>query len=120
MSKGNLAIHMLVAVIIAYVLTGILILAAGFVSFKLDLSDRAIGFMVVFIYIFVNAVAGLYIGHRCEKRRFFFGMLEGLLYGAILLVVSVAFSGGTANIAVDGLCSLLLCAGGGTLGGMIS
>lgn len=120
MVNGRLAGYIIKALLIAYLLTGLLVLLAAWITFKLDFNDRAVGFMVVFIYIFVNAVAGLYIGKCIGKRQFLWGMFTGLCYGVILLLVSIIFSGGISNILMDGLCSTLLCAGGGTLGGMIS
>lgn len=120
MTKKATVCSFLAALLIAYALTGLLVLLSAWITYKMNLSDKAVGFMVVFIYIIVNVIAGLYIGKKLKKKQFLWGMLSGALYALILFLISVVLTGGVANIAASGLCTMLLSAGGGTLGGMIS
>ena len=73
------------------------------------------------------AVIGMYLlhcsileGRMMKTRKFLWGGASGLLYFMVLAVISLAagqgLSGGTSHF----ITTLILCAAGGTLGGMVS
>ena len=108
------------ALIIAYLVTGVLLLVLALGMYKLGLGEKVVDMGIIFIYILASAIGGLMIGKSMKQRKFIWGCVTGLLYVAIIFVASLAMAGGSQMVASDGLSTLLLCMGGGTLGGMIS
>lgn len=58
-----------------------------------------------------------YLGRRTGSRRFLWGLGFGMLYFLIVFLLGRSFSG---NWNPEGRMILLLCAGSGMLGGMLS
>lgn len=108
------------ALIIAYLVTGVLLVALAFAMYKLGLSENTVDMGITFIYILASAVGGLVIGKSMKQRKFIWGCIVGILYVAIICVASLISVKSGQMIAGDGVSTLLLCMGGGTLGGMIS
>ncbi|MGN0435455.1 MAG: TIGR04086 family membrane protein [Wujia sp.] len=120
MSKGQGALYLLKAMLIAYVITGILLFVLSWVTYKLELSDRSISAFVALIYIMSTAIASFYVGKCRKSRALVWGLVIGILYSAIVCLVSIIMSGGAVNVAADGLGTILLSIGGGVLGAFIS
>ena len=120
MCKGRLIIDMIKALVLAYIITGLLVLLTAWITYKFNLSDKTIGLLVTGIYIFVTAIAGLIMGKRVKSKQYLWGMLTGIAYVVILCVISIIITKGFNGVSADGLSTLLLCMAGGTLGGMIS
>lgn len=108
------------ALIISYIVTGIALFGLAFAMYKLGLNEKTVEFAITFIYIFASAVGGLVMGKHMKQHKFLWGCLIGLSYALIIFGASIVTSGNGHMVAADGLSTLLLCVGGGTLGGMIS
>lgn len=108
------------ALIIAYVVTGIMLFVLAFLMYKFGISEQAVNFGVTFIYILATGVAGILMGRSMKQRKFLWGSLVGLIYVALIFVVSLLVTGNATMIMQDGVSTLLLCVGGGMLGGMLS
>lgn len=104
----------------SYTLTGVLLLILAFLLFKMDLSEGAVSVGIIVIYILSCFLGGLLLGKKMKKQKYVWGLLLGtgyflLLAGASCLVEK-SFSMNPAQVAT----TFAMCAGGGTLGGMIS
>ncbi len=108
------------ALIVAYIITGVMLFILAFLMYKLGLSEPAVDFGVTFIYIFATAVGGLIVGKTLKQKKFLWGCLVGAIYVMIIFAASFMMTKGMAVIAGDGISTMLLCLGGGMLGGMIS
>jgi putative membrane protein (TIGR04086 family) len=64
--------------------------------------------------------AGFMTGKKIRNRRFLWGLLEGCAYFLVLAAVSFAVGQGKTGIDTSFFTTLVLCAGGGMLGGMLS
>ena len=60
------------------------------------------------------------IGKLTGVKRFLWGLLAGILYFALLLLISLGVYHSLQGEAGNLLTTFLLCAGGGMLGGMVS
>lgn len=120
MSKGRGAIYMLKAMLIAYIVTGVLIFLLSWITYKLELGDRTINAMIAVIYLLSTAMASFYLGKCRKSRAMLWGLAAGILYAAIVCILSVIISGNAANVLADGIGTILLCIGGGVLGAFIS
>ena len=106
--------------IVAYVLTGILLLALAFFLYKISLTEKIVTVVIIVIYAAVTFVAGMLAGKLLNTRKFFWGLITGTAYFLLLLVLSLGLSKTPGQFPENVLTTFLLCAGGGMLGGMVS
>ena len=96
---------MVKALLAAYVVTGILLIILALALYKFELNEGAVTAGVTAVYLISTFTGGLVLG---------------ILYFALLLLVTVGiyrtFHGSSTEILV----TFALCAGGGMAGGMIS
>ena len=111
---------MVKALLAAYVVTGILLIILALALYKFELNEGAVTAGVTAVYLISTFTGGLVVGKLAKVRRFLWGILLGILYFALLLLVTVGiyrtFHGSSTEILV----TFALCAGGGMAGGMIS
>lgn len=97
---------------------GIVIISMLLLFFQISEDMVDIGIMA--IYVLACLGGGFIIGKRTKSRKFLWGMVSGVIYFAILLVVSFLVQSSMKNIGNDLVTVMLMCIGSGTLGGMIS
>ena len=111
---------MVKALLAAYVVTGILLIILALALYKFELNEGAVTAGVTAVYLISTFTGGLVVGNLAKVRRFLWGIVLGILYFALLLLVTVGiyrtFHGSSTEILV----TFALCAGGGMAGGMIS
>ena len=111
---------MVKALLAAYVVTGILLIILALALYKFELNEDAVTAGVMAVYLISTFAGGLVVGKLAKVRRFLWGIVLGILYFALLLLVTVGiyrtFHGGSTELLV----TFALCAGGGMAGGMIS
>ena len=111
---------MVKALLEAYVVTGILLIILALALYKFELNEGAVTAGVTAVYLISTFTGGLVVGKLAKVRRFLWGIVLGILYFALLLLVTVGiyrtFHGSSTEILV----TFALCAGGGMAGGMIS
>ena len=107
---------LLVGAVVTAVL--ILLLSLGLYQFRWGESTLQIGIWV--IYALSALVGGMVVGKKLRNRRFVWGAAYGLLYFALLFLISGATSGGWNASFRELAMACGICLGGGMLGGMIS
>lgn len=111
---------MVKALLAAYVVTGILLIILALALYKFELNEGAVTAGVTAVYLISTFTGGLVVGKLAKVRQFLWGIVLGILYFALLLLVTVGiyrtFHGNSTEILV----TFALCAGGGMAGGMIS
>lgn len=104
----------------SYLMSGILLLVLAFALYKLKLKEAQINTAVYFIYGTACLFGGFLAGKGIGQRRFFWGVLSGLLYFLVLFAVSWFMKNGTAPELTRVLTVMGCCIAGGMAGGMIS
>lgn len=104
----------------SYTLTGVLLLILAFLLFKMDLSEAVVSVGIVVIYILSCFLGGLLLGRKMKKQKYVWGLLLGLGYFLLLTGVSCLVERGFSMNFARAAMIMAICAGGGTLGGMIS
>ena len=108
------------ALLCAYVVTGILLLVLTLLLYKAGLSEENVNAGFIIVYVISTFSGGFVIGKLTGMRKFLWGLLLGVIYFVLLLLISLgiyhSFQADLMNLAT----TFLLCAGGGMLGGMIS
>lgn len=97
---------------------GIVIISMLLLLFQI--SENMVDIGITAIYVLACLGAGFIIGKRTKSRKFLWGMVSGVIYFVILLVVSFLVQSSMKNIGNDLVTVMLMCIGSGTLGGMIS
>lgn len=104
----------------SYILTGGLLLLLAFLLYRLHLSEKVVNVCMILIYIATSFFAGFITGKKKGKRKFFWGAAMGALYFVVLFAVSVIVNRSFPQLSTDFSTTVLLCVGGGMLGGMLS
>lgn len=108
------------SLLISYILSGLLLLGLAFVLYKLKIKEAQINMAVYAIYVIACLIGGFLAGKQIGQRRFFWGMLSGLLYFLVLFAVSWILKDGGSFDMARVTTVMACCLGGGTAGGMMS
>ena len=119
MGKSTLRI-LLRSVFSAYLLTAIFLLLLAFGLYRFHLTESQITLGVNGIYIISCLIGGIIAGKTARVRRFLWGFAGGCIYFFILLAVSFLIERQIGTDAKELFLIFVMCAGGGTVGGMIS
>ncbi|MCC8103863.1 MAG: TIGR04086 family membrane protein [Clostridiales bacterium] len=118
--RGKTIGRAVLALAVAFLTTIILLLGFAFLLLKLQLDAGKTELGILVIYVLSCFVGGWYCGRKAGQRKFLWGLLTGILYFLLLLAVSAlgeeALQPALARTAI----AFVLCAGGGTLGGMLA
>lgn len=118
--KNNMSINYIKHLIFACLITVILLLFSAFLVCKTDLSAKGLSVLLVVTYILSNLLAGWLIGKSVEKRQFIWGLLVGLGYFMIVLLVSFVGNQFFLNDVSKLILVFFLCVCSGMFGGMLS
>jgi putative membrane protein (TIGR04086 family) len=108
------------SLLISYVISGLLLLALSFALYRLKLKEAQINQAVFAVYGIACLASGFVCGKITGKRRFFWGLFSGLLYFAVLFLLSWAVSRGASPASGRTAAVMLLCAAAGAIGGILS
>ena len=124
MEKGkacqDAAVRMVKALLAAYIVTGLLLLLLAFLLYKLQLAESIVNVGIIGIYVIACFLGGFLEGKMMKTRKFIWGGAFGLLYFAVLAIISLAVGQGFSGTSSNFVTTLILCMAGGTLGGMVS
>ena len=88
MAKASRPMQMMKALLISYVVTGVLLLVLAFLLYKLGLGESQVNLGIMITYILSCLAGGFYMGRKGKTRRFLWGMGLGLGYAAFLWAVT--------------------------------
>ncbi len=108
------------ALLVSYMVSGFLLLALSFALYRLKLKESQINQAVFAVYGIACLTGGFVCGKITRSRRFFWGLSSGLLYFAVLFVLSQAVSHGASPISSRTAAVMLLCTAAGAIGGILS
>lgn len=120
MQKNMKVIWWIKSLLAAYIVTGILLLILTFFMYKFELNEKIVSAAIVGIYVASTFAGGIIIGKLVGEKRYLWGMVLGIMYFALLLVITLGVYRTLNGDSVSIVTSLILCAGGGMAGGMIS
>ena len=120
LKRDSRVMWVLKSLLVSYVITGILLLLLAVALFKFELNEKAVSAAIVAIYIMATLLGGIIIGKFARVRRYLWGMGLGIGYFALLLLITLGVYRTINGDAVNLVTTLILCAGGGMAGGMLS
>ena len=118
--KESKGIWLLKALLAGYVVTGILLMILALLLYKIDLDEQKVTVGIVATYVISTFVGGFIMGKLVEGQKFIWGLVLGVIYFLLLFAVSFAVNHQLQSNGTNLVTTLLLCAGGGMLGGMVS
>lgn len=119
-ADGRISVDMLKALLCAYIMTGILLLILTLLLYKAGLSEENINAGIILTYVISTFSGGFVIGKLIGVKKFLWGLLLGVLYFVLLMLISLGIYHSLQSDVENLVTTFLLCAGGGMLGGMIS
>ena len=102
------------------ILTGVLLFLLALALYRLHLSEGVVRICITVIYVLATFFAGFITGKREGNKKFLWGLLAGSLYFLVILIISFLMKSADGLSSSHALTVLILCAGGGMLGGMLS
>ena len=120
MQKNIKVIWWIKSLLASYIVTGILLLVLKFFMYKFELNEKIVSAAIVGIYVVSTLIGGMIIGKLTKSKRYLWGMVLGIIYFVLLLLITLGVYRTLNGDSVSIVTSLILCAGGGMTGGMIS
>ena len=120
MQKNIKVIWWIKSLLASYIVTGILIMVLTFFMYKFELNEKIVSAAIVGIYVVSTLIGGMIIGKLTKSKRYLWGMVLGIIYFVLLLLITLGVYRTLNGDSVSIVTSLILCAGGGMTGGMIS
>lgn len=106
--------------LLSYMITIGSLLLLALLLYKIPLSESAVNIGIIVIYILSTFLTAFICGRKMKKKKFFWGFLLGTSYFLILLVISLVTNQSNVILGTNVLTSFMICAGAGTLGGMLA
>ena len=108
------------ALLVSYIITGILLLVLAVLLYKLNLDKGKVTAGITGLYVVSAFAGGFLIGKLQKVRIFIWGLMLGILYFLLLVLVSFGVYHTLQGDVMQIVTTLVLCAAGGMLGGMLS
>lgn len=120
MKKKKWIVSVMGAMLWSLLMTGILLAAAAFLLWKTDLSPNTQKIIVLILYVLSAGTGGFAVGKMQKERKFLWGLLVGVLYFLILLLIHGIFGGLSGIFWKNVVTVAVICSMSGTLGGMLA
>lgn len=119
-SQNKKFIYVLESLLFSYIITALLLLIVSFLMLNFELSGGVISGIINATYIISALMGGFFAGKRIEQKKFIWGLVVGVFYFIILMLVSLLMNR-EGSLPIGSLMSVLVMTGlSGMLGGMIS
>ena len=112
--------NLLLYLLFAYIVSALVLVLLAVLVFKAGISQQMVSGGIILAYVLSCFLGGLLAGKKMKQKRFLWGLVMGLAYFLVLFLVSVIVNKSLGAVGDSLLTSLVLCAGGGMLGGMLS
>lgn len=108
------------SLLVAYAVTGALLLFLAFLLFQFDLGIGPVTAGITAVYVVSCLAGGFLAGKIMRKEKYIWGILVGLCYFFILAAVSFGVQRQWDMSLRHLVATFFMCLGGGALGGMLS
>jgi putative membrane protein (TIGR04086 family) len=120
-NQGNIPVLFLLKILLfSYILTGAFLALLAFLLYKVGLTENIVSIAIIAIYVLATFFAGFVVGKKLKNRKYLWGLLMGSAYFLVLAGVSMVLGEPAGHLGDSTVTTLVLCAAGGMLGGMVS
>ena len=106
--------------LLMYAVTAILLFLLAILVQQFNWDNDAISIGISMVYVISCFIGGFFVGKVQQNKKFIWGILIGLAYVIIMLVITLVVKHGFHSSVSAFVTNLLLCLGSGMLGGMLS
>ena len=106
--------------LLMYAVTAILLFLLAILVQQFNWDNNAISIGISTVYVISCFIGGFFVGKVQQNKKFIWGILIGLAYVIIMLVITLVVKHGFHSSVSAFVTNLLLCLGSGMLGGMLS
>ena len=117
--KKRAVLQMGKGIVLAYIISALVLVILAFLMYKMDISEGVVRGGIIFAYVISCFVSGMVVSASRDGRRYLWGLLQGILYYIILIVVSMICNRTVFTQIPGVLSAFFLCGFGGMLGGML-
>ena len=111
---------LLIYLLIAYIVTAAMLFLLAFLVFQFRVAEQVVSVGIIITYALSGFLAGFLAGKKMKQKRFVWGLVMVLCYFLILFLLSLIVNKSLEGVFEYLFTTLILCAGGGMLGGMLS
>jgi putative membrane protein (TIGR04086 family) len=111
---------LLKGLLFSYIITAFILLLLSLLMLKLDLSSTVISGGINFAYIVSAFIGGFFVGKKIEQRKFLWGLVMGIFYFIVLMLISLLMNRVTPLPMGSLFTVFIICGLSGMLGGMVS
>ncbi len=104
----------------SFIISAFILLLLALLMLKLDISSTVISGGIILAYIVSTFIGGFFVGKKIEQKKFIWGLVMGIFYFAILLIISIMMNKVSPLPMGNLLTAFIICSMGGMLGGMVS
>lgn len=115
----KILISMLKGLVVAYLISGIILLVLAFLMWRVDVSEGVLRGVIIVAYVLSCFISGMLVSAQRDGKRYLWGLLQGFAYYLVLFIVSMIANRGSFSEIPGILPALFLCCFGGMLGGML-
>ena len=106
--------------LVMYGVTAMLLFLLAVLVQQFNWQGSGISVGICIIYVISCFIGGFFAGKVQRSKKFIWGILMGLAYIIVMLVITMAAKHGFHSTLSAFIINLLLCLGSGMLGGMLS
>ncbi|MCM1185707.1 MAG: TIGR04086 family membrane protein [Lachnoclostridium sp.] len=108
------------SLLFSYIVTAVLLMLLALLLYKAGIGAGIVSVAIIAIYVISTFLAGFLAGKKMQNRKFLWGLVMGVLYFLVLAVMSFAINRSVGELGNSFFTTMVLCIGGGMLGGMVS
>lgn len=118
--KSSIPWRLTRTLILSFLLSLFMLLGLTFLLYRFRLDEQQVTLGIHAVYILSCLIGGLAAGKAMKTKRFFWGLLVGILYFVFLFAISLLQDQGIAADPIRIFAVLGTCAASGMAGGMLS
>lgn len=103
-----------------YIVTAVLLILLAFLVYQFHMTEKSVDIAIIAVYVIANFLAGFFMGKQKKVKKYLAGLGIGIAYFVMLVIVSLICNQGLQDFAGNFFTTLAICAGSGTIGGMLS
>lgn len=113
---GILGVYLL----ISFIMTAVVLLIIALFLYKIGISEKLVSGGIIITYVAATFLGGYLSGKKMKTKRYLWGLAMGFAYYVIFIIFSLIINRGDMEVSRTIWTTLVLCMGGGMLGGMLS
>ncbi len=118
--KVQKVLQIVKALIASYIVTGLVLVLLTTLLYRFEMGEGIISAGVIVAYLLSGFFGGFLIGKKRKEKKFLWGAVVGAAYFLVLVLISLLVYRKIQGEIGNFFTTMVLCVGGGTLGGMIS